>query len=64
MIGFGLLALAYGLLHGENELLAQQIVAAGFCLLLFTVALFSWLSVRKDLRARQQQAQDEEDERP
>lgn len=45
-LGFAVLGVVFWLLHETEPLLARQIVAGGFCLLLFTVALATWLSAR------------------
>lgn len=52
LVGAVLLGAAYALVQGERPELARQIVAAGVCVLLFSVALGTWLSVRRDLRKR------------
>ncbi len=46
-VGLTLLALAHRLITPGNEQLANQVLALGFCLLLFSVALASWLSVKQ-----------------
>ncbi len=44
--GIALLGLLHCLIAPANEQLADQVLALGFCLLLFGVALGSWLSVK------------------
>ena len=62
LLGFVVLGVAYAMLRSQDELLAQQVVAVGFCVLLFSVALGTWLTVRRDLvRLRQHAARQEED---
>ena len=59
-LGLAALGGAYLCLKGRDALLAQQVVALGFCALLFAVALGTWLSVRRELvrcrRAAEQEA--------
>ena len=49
VLGLAALGGAYLWLKGKDALLAQQVVALGFCALLFAVALGTWLSVRREL---------------
>lgn len=53
ILGFAVLAAAYAYLKPEDELLAQQVVAVGVCVLLFAVGLGTWISVRRDLKRRE-----------
>lgn len=46
MLGLGV---AHVLLRGQDEQLAQQVLALGICVLLFGVALGTWISVRRDV---------------
>ena len=51
LLGGGiLLAALYFFCRRESELFAQQAVAVGVCLLLFGVALGTWISVRREIR--------------
>ncbi len=45
--GLALLGGAHYLLAQSNEVLADRVLALGFCLLVFGVALASWLSVKE-----------------
>lgn len=47
LIGLGVLGAVYLYLRPQNAVLAEQVASAGFCALLFTVGLASFLSVRK-----------------
>lgn len=47
LIGMALLGAVYAYLHPQDAVLAERVVSAGFCALLFTVGLASFLSVRK-----------------
>lgn len=49
LAGMVLLAGAYLYLSLRDPLLAERVAGTGFCLLLFVVALITYLSVRKDL---------------
>ncbi len=55
--GLLLLGGIHTLVTPHNEQLADQILALGFCLLLFAIGLSSWLSVKTP-----QPGDDEEDE--
>lgn len=57
-IGFALLGAAYALLAEQDKLLAQQTLAVGICALLFVVALWTWLSARRDWARYLQEMQD------
>ncbi len=56
-VGLLLLGGIHALVTPHNEQLADQILALGFCLLLFAIGLSSWLSVTPP-----QPGDDEEDE--
>ncbi len=45
-VGLALLGGIHYLVTPHNEQLADQLLALGFCLLLFAVGLASWLSVK------------------
>ncbi len=47
LAGLALLRAAHHHIALNDEKLADQVLALGFCLLLFGVALASWLSVKK-----------------
>ena len=49
LAGMVMLAGAYLYLSPRDPLLAERVAGTGFCLLLFVVALITYLSVRKDL---------------
>ena len=59
LVGGAILGIIYSLIHPRDELLAQQIMACGFCILLFSVAMGSWLSVRRDILRCRQAAEEE-----
>ncbi len=46
-VGLALLGGAYALIAPCNPLLARQVLSLGVCVLLFAVALASWVSVKK-----------------
>lgn len=51
LLGGGILLTAlYCFCRRQNELFAQQMLAVGVCLLLFGVALGTWISVRREIR--------------
>ncbi len=56
-VGLVLLGAAHALITPHDEVLADRIIALGFCLLLFGVGLASWVSVRTP-----EPEDDEEDE--
>ena len=60
-LGLLILGALYLWLKGQDELLAQQVIAVGFCALLFSIGLCTWLSVRKDLQRCRQAAREEEE---
>lgn len=47
LIGLVLLGVAYAYLHPQDAVLADRVVSAGFCALLFSVGLASFLTARK-----------------
>lgn len=47
LIGLSLLGAVYLYLRPQDAVLAERVTSAGFCALLFTVGLASFLSVRK-----------------
>lgn len=49
LVGMALLAGAYVFLFPQDPLLAERVAGTGFCVLLFVVALLTYLSVRNDL---------------
>lgn len=49
LVGMLLLAGAYLYWLPSDPLMAERIAGTGFCVLLFVVALLTYLSVRKDL---------------
>lgn len=49
LAGMAMLAGIYLYLLPQDSLLAERIAGTGFCVLLFVVALLTYLSVRKDL---------------
>ena len=57
-IGFVLLFIAYAYVQPEDPELASRIMAGGTCILLFTVALGSWLSVRRELNRHREEEEE------
>ena len=49
LCGFALLGAVVCVLNARDPLLARQVLSGGICLLLFGVAVGSWLSVRRKL---------------
>ena len=49
LAGGAILSGVHFYLRGSDKLLADQVLSAGTCALLFLVALCSWISVRKRL---------------
>ena len=63
IVGLLLLGGVFVWLRERDEALAQQVLALGFCALLFAVAMGTWISVRRELiRCRKEaEAQEEQD---
>lgn len=47
IVGFSGLGLAYACLCGQDKQLAEQVLCAGICLLLFVVASVNWYLARR-----------------
>ncbi len=60
--GLALLGGIHYLVTPHNEALADQILALGFCLLLFAVGLASWLSVKTPEAEGEEEAEEEKEE--
>lgn len=50
LIGLALLGGAYCYLRTGDERMAEQVLACGFCLLLFIVGGATWVTARRDLK--------------
>ncbi len=47
LTGFAGLGIAWGCLVGQDKQLADQVLSAGICVLLFVVASVNWLMARR-----------------
>ncbi len=47
LIGFAVLGVAWACLVGHDRLLAEQVLCAGICILLFSVASVNWYLARR-----------------